>query len=176
MVTMKKQRTRALATPGTPIGRVRHNLYKRAYSRINDARAKGFYLEAITLIESLIGDRLEHRLTFLKQRDFSFKNLGELITEARKTEIDGELKQLVLGPLDSWRQERNSALHEMAKIADGDLPTWEKRMSGLETIAMGGLTTLRAIDKRCQQLRKPRVKRVSGHIFADVRCTGGHCL
>jgi hypothetical protein len=156
MVTTKKTRRRALAVPGTPIGRVRHNLYKRAYSRINEAIAQGFYLEAITLIESLIGDRLEHRLTFLKQQDFSFKNLGELIAEARKTEIDHKLKQLVLGPLDSWRQARNSAVHEMAKIADGDLPTWEERMSSLEIIATGGLTMLRDIDKRCQQLRKAR--------------------
>jgi hypothetical protein len=154
MSSATSSRKRALAQSGSVHGRVRHSLYSHAYARIKDALAHGFYLEAITLAESLVSDRLEHRLTFLKKHDFSFKTLGKLISEIRTIESDQILKDLVLGPLDKWRDKRNGALHEMAKIADGDHPTWEARMTGLEVIAKNGLATLRAVDRRCKQLRR----------------------
>lgn len=151
-------RKRAVATSGTTIGSTRYNLYKQAYSRIHDATKQGFYLEAITIIESLVSDRLESRLTFLKKHDFSFKTLGGLIKESRKTETDSALKELVANNLDKWRDDRNHALHEMAKLADGDSTTWEDRVKGIVPVAVDGLTILRAIDKRCKELRKLDLK------------------
>lgn len=145
---------RAIATPGTTIGSTRYNLYKQAYSRINDATKQGFFLEAITIIESLVSDRIESRLTFLKGRDFSFKTLGGLIKESRKIETDSALRGLVDQNLDRWRNDRNKALHEIAKIADGDSSTWEDRVKGIVPVATDGLKVLRAIDKRCKDLRK----------------------
>src|SRR3990167_3525749 len=69
MTSSSSPRKRAIATSDTTIGSTRYNLYKQAYSRINDATKQGFFLEAITIIESLISDRLESRLTFLKKHD-----------------------------------------------------------------------------------------------------------
>lgn len=154
MSSSTSQRKRAIAMSGSTIGSSRYNLYKQAYSRINDATKQGFYLEAITIIESLVSDRLESRLSFLKGCDFSFKTLGGLIKESRKTETDSELRWLVDQDLDKWRNDRNKALHEMAKIADGDSSTWEERVKGIIPVAMAGLKILRAIDKRCKDLRK----------------------
>ena len=41
----------------------------------------GFYCEAITLSESIIADRLDSRLSYLKQHNCGFRMLGELVRE-----------------------------------------------------------------------------------------------
>jgi hypothetical protein len=154
MHSTKARKTRAVAVPGTHIGKERYQLYREAYSRINEARAQGFYLEAITIVESLVSDRLESRLSYLLNNDFSFKTLGDLIARSRAEETDGELRTLVGQDLDAWRVRRNKALHELAKIADGDTAAWETRTAEFAKTARDGLETLRKIDKRVKQLRK----------------------
>jgi hypothetical protein len=149
-----KQRKRALAITMSSVGQTRFNLYKEAYNRIRESMKQGFYLEAVTIIESLVSDRLESRMSFLKKCDFSFKTLGGLINESRKIEKDNELRALVSQNLDNWRKDRNKALHEMAKIADGETPTWAKRVEEISPVAKQGLVILRTIDKRCKKLRK----------------------
>lgn len=78
---------------------MRGMLYKNAFSRINLAMEQGFHLEAISLIESLVSDRLESRLSFLKQKDFSFEPLGSLIKEIgriKKTTGSRNLSAMIL--------------------------------------------------------------------------------
>ncbi len=147
-------RIRAIAEEGTNVGQERHLLFKQAYGRINHSMENGYYLEAITIIESLVSDRLESRLTFLKGTDFSFKNLGQLINAARNDETDDELKTLIIADLDSWREKRNTSLHEMAKKADGDASTWEDRVADIKQVAIDGLDILRKIDNKCTKLRR----------------------
>ncbi|MFZ1324828.1 MAG: hypothetical protein WAT67_02175 [Candidatus Contendobacter sp.] len=154
MALKPKNRTRAIATAGNNIGITRYQLYKRAYARINESIKQEFYLEAISIIESLISDRLESRLTFLKGSDFGFKTLGQLISEINKVEADSQLKDFVTKNLDSWRFIRNKALHEMAKLEQGNILTWDDRMKDLAPCAKDGLIILRFIDRRCSQLRK----------------------
>lgn len=129
-------------------------MYKSAYSRIAESSKAGFHLEAITIIESLISDRLESRLTFVLQRDFSFQHLGSLITKARQVETDPTLLNLVDQDLDKWRKSRNKALHEMAKIADGDTSSWQDRVNGLVPISEEGLKLLKTIEKQIRALKK----------------------
>ncbi len=148
------KRMRAVATPGSAIAKARAEMYRSAYSRITESSKAGFHLEAIAIIESLIADRLESRLTFVLQRDFSFQHLGSLITKARQVETDPTLLGLVDQDLDKWRKSRNKALHEMAKIADGDKSSWQDRVDGLVPISEDGLKLLRTIDKQIKALKK----------------------
>ena len=154
MSTTITSRTRAVASPGTGVGAARYHLYRMAYGRINGAMQDGYYLEAITLIESLVADRLESRLTKVLGTDFSFKTLGALISKARSTEPDSTLRSLIINDLNDWRELRNEALHAMAKLANGDPSTWEDRMLALVLIAEDGAAVLKAIDNRCKALRK----------------------
>lgn len=154
MSTTTVKRTRAIATPGSEIAKARAAMYKSAYSRIAESSKAGFHLEAITIIESLISDRLESRLTFVLQRDFSFQHLGSLITKARQVETDPTLLNLVDQDLDKWRKSRNKALHEMAKIADGDTSSWQDRVNGLVPISEEGLKLLKTIEKQIRALKK----------------------
>ena len=136
------------------MGGARFSLYKEAYARINEVMAKGFFLEAIALEESLIADRLESRISFLTQSDFGFRTLEKLISQVAGKETDGQFKNLVTVDLDPWRVQRNTALHEMAKLADGDTSAWADRMKNAEAAARKGLNVLRKIDHRFKQLRR----------------------
>jgi hypothetical protein len=149
-----KTRTRAIATPGSLTAKSRAEMYKSAYARIAESTKSGFHLEAITIIESLISDRLESRLTFVLKRDFSFQHLGSLITKARQVETDPILRNLVDIDLDRWRKSRNKALHEMVKIAEGDTSTWQDRVNGLVPISDDGLKLLKTIDRQIKALKR----------------------
>ena len=130
----------------------------KAFARIKEANNAGYYLESITLIESMLSDRLESRLTYLLKTDFSFKNLGSLIKKAREIENDSILLKYLVEDLDLWRDARNKALHEMVKIADGETITWNDRVKVINEVSSNGLTLLRAIDNRLKAL-KPKKSR-----------------
>jgi hypothetical protein len=147
-------RTRAIAIPGSLTAQLRAEMYKSAYAKIAESTKSGFHLEAITIIESLISDRLESRLTFVLKRDFSFQHLGSLITKARQVETDLILRELVDIELDGWRKSRNKAVHEMVKIAEGDTSTWQDRVNGLASISNNGLKLLKTIDRQIKALKK----------------------
>jgi hypothetical protein len=69
-------------------------------------------------------------------------------------ETDPTLLGLVHQDLDKWRKSRNKALHEMAKIADGDTSSWQDRVNGLIPISEEGLKLLKAIEKQIRALKK----------------------
>lgn len=148
------KRTRATASPGTSVGIQRYALYKAAYSRIKLATEQGFYLEAITLIESLISDRLESRLTFLKKTDFSFKTLGTLIDQMKAQESNSDIQVLIADRLNKWRNSRNISIHEMVKLSNSDASTWLDRTNTLSFVAEEGFEILRELDKILKCLRK----------------------
>lgn len=138
----KKKEIRATAQLNNKIGTQRYNTYKASINRVKKAIEEEYYLEAITLCESLIADRLESRLNHLTDSDdFSFKTLGCLHDGIRKHETNIELIQLVesrKGRLDIWRDKRNKALHAIAKIEDGDSREWEGKMKDCKAIAIEG--------------------------------------
>lgn len=151
---MPPKKSRAVATPGSPAATQRYHLYRMAYGRISEAMDAGFYLEAITLIESIATDRLESRLSFLTGTNRGFENLGPLITSMRKHEQDPALRALVDKDLDAWREMRNASLHEMPKLAAGDSSTWEDRTLFLSIVAIEGLDILRQLSKQIRTLKK----------------------
>lgn len=150
---MAKDRKRAVRSLDNNISQERYELYKAAFEWIGKSISEGFYLEAISLEESLITDRLESYLTWLKGTDFSFKTLGELKRAIEMHETDDDLRQLVLGELDQWRQSRNKAAHEMVKIEDGKRVSWTDRMRINQAVAEVGLELVRKIDRLTQKLR-----------------------
>lgn len=161
--TKQPARTRAVADGASDVGELRHDLYRAGSKRIDEAIAAGWYLEAITLTESLIADRLESRLGFLEGKDRGFQNLGPLIKGIQKAEIDAELRHLVEQDLDDWRDARNEAVHEILKIAVGQRDTWEARMARLRDVALEGKRVLRAVNARVSKLRRGSTKRHGKH-------------
>ena len=133
---MKDRRAKA---NNDEVGQLRYRTYKLSIDRINSSIDLGYYLEAITLCESLIADRLESRLNYLTQSDkYSFSMLFDMQNKISELETEGELNLVVNERLHAWRKKRNHALHQMAKIREGDNKEWEDKIADCKTIAIEG--------------------------------------
>jgi hypothetical protein len=94
--------------------------YKAAWERINHALEMGFYLEAITIQESIISDRLlSYVLGVTPEAKVSTKSgLGKLISHWRKHAGSSliETNKSDLGQaVDVWRDRRNDSVHGLVK-------------------------------------------------------------
>jgi hypothetical protein len=153
---MADPRKRAISASDNDIGQERYALYKSSFAWVDKSIDEGYYLEAISIVESLVTDRLESYLSFLFEKDFSFETLGKLINAIRSDKsgkTDEVLSSLVLNDLDKWRKDRNRAAHEMVKIEDGKRVSWEERVKINKTVAETGLELVRKIDNRIRKLR-----------------------
>jgi hypothetical protein len=150
---MSEPRKRANTSSENDIGQERYELYKSAFSWVRKSIDEGYYLEAISIVESLVADRLESYLSFLLKKDCSFKTLGALIESIKANEKDELLRALVLNDLNQWRKDRNRAAHEMVKIEDGQRVTWDERLAINKTVAETGLALVRKIDTQIRKLR-----------------------
>jgi arginine deiminase len=150
---MNNARQRAVRSSDNDVSNERYELYKATFEWITKSIKEGFYLEAISLEESVIADRLESYLSWHTRTDFSFKTLGTLQKAIATHGGDNNLKLLVANELDQWRKARNKAAHEMVKIEDGKQISWDDRMSLNKTIAEEGLELVRKIDREIRRLR-----------------------
>ena len=152
---MTKTITRKRATVKSDgVGTQRHNLYADVLNRINEAIENGFCLEAITLLESIISDRLE---SLCNEQTCSDKNsfdcLGDLIAEAKKYNISESWID-ILKRLKIWKDARNNALHEIAKIEAGDTSSFADKYKPCKSHAKEGKKLFREVDREIRKYRK----------------------
>ncbi len=104
----------------------------------------GFFLEAITLMESLISDRLESALIYygVCTPDEVFKPLGENL---KRLDSLGIISDELYDEINHWKKSRNTALHEMAKISVGERPTFIARYENQKPIAEQGYAIFKKI-------------------------------
>lgn len=141
-------KTRELAnTPEK--GQKRYRLYKDVIDHYHKAIENRFYLEAITLMESIITDRLESTLVYygLIPCEDCFRTMESCIREFDTERGQGILSDALLNRIKDWKNGRNHALHEMAKIEDGDNTPFEQRYSDQERIAKHGYDIFNEIKK-----------------------------
>ena len=97
--------------------------YREAWRRIKLSNESGFPLEAVTLCESIIADRL---LSYVAGED-SARKIGthtpfaKLINEWRKivTERPDAVDFYLIDAVDKWRDERNHVVHSLTKSTPG---------------------------------------------------------
>ncbi|WP_338429931.1 hypothetical protein [Synechococcus elongatus] len=145
---------RAIVEDNNMVGGQRRDIYKAVIEHADKACQAGFYLEAITLYESLISDRLESRIVFLDSSVSAFRSLGENISKLEKLESDEELKAILSGQLRNWKNHRNQSLHELAKIEKYDPRDWDQKVIDLPDIAAEGKALFRLIDACVRRLKK----------------------
>lgn len=103
---------------GKQIGR--YLRYKLAFDRMDEALQEGWLLEAISLQESIISDRLSTLLDAKGESVSSKQSLSRLIGHAKKvmtgsgTTVDGDF----FHELDLWRDARNECVHAFCKLDD----------------------------------------------------------
>lgn len=106
--------------------------YKEAWARIEQAQNDGYYLEAVTIIESIISDRLLSFLVGIGKIDRESKKVekigfGNLIDQWRSVvgqngaaspQAIDEILSLV-DRVNSWRDKRNLVVHGIVKSLPG---------------------------------------------------------
>jgi hypothetical protein len=102
----------------------KHLSYTKAWERINSALEASFHLEAITIEESIISDRLLSYVLGVapNSKVHTKSGLGELISQWRKHAGASLMKSdgKDLGKAaDAWRIKRNTAVHELVKSSPG---------------------------------------------------------
>lgn len=134
------KKDRAINQPGNNIGKIRQQFYKSAVEHCKKAMEEDFYLEAITIIESMIADRLESRVAWLSnQKIRQLTNLGPLIKTIKKDyPLEYSEHTELFENLDTWRKDRNKFIHEMVKIEDGS-ESFEIRLTNAKKTAVDGL-------------------------------------
>ena len=105
----------------------KYESYREAFARIKAAQEEGFYLEAVTIEESVISDRLA---SWLSANPVAGKaplkasaSFGNLIARWRKlwqaSHPDETETTKRIEAIDQWRECRNTLVHAIAKSAPG---------------------------------------------------------
>lgn len=112
----------------SPKGNVaKHLSYREAWSRIKKALEQGFYLEAVTLEESIITDRLISHLVgvgavrrAVELKDYpGFAQLIQKWKIQNPDPIDTQDYCDLQTAVDEWRRRRNKVVHGMVKSHPG---------------------------------------------------------
>lgn len=126
----------------TQKGEIRRDRYQRVLEQYKRAMESGFYLEAVTLMESIISDRLESRATYLGKTT-GFDTLGKLCNILSS---DTVLKDIIPQIVD-WKNGRNRMLHEMSKIDASDMAEdFDEKYESGRLLAQSGLDIFRQVD------------------------------
>ena len=94
--------------------------YKLAFDRLNEALVEGWLLEAISLEESIITDRLLSITGTDVNAASSRQSLSNLIAQAKKamTGSGAPVDVDIFNELDQWRDARNECVHAFCKLDD----------------------------------------------------------
>lgn len=135
-------------------GKEKYEIMKKAVSQCNLAMEKGFFLEATTLIESLICNRLESRYSELIKGDV---NMGRLVALCNNVIKHGEQDRELLEIGDEiilLAERRNTVVHQAAKIEKGKQKDWESFLKQAENTAEDGRELFDRYNAHLDKIRK----------------------
>jgi hypothetical protein len=139
-------------------GQDRYEIIKTVMNRFNTAIEHAFFLEATALIESLICDRLESRLSELTEEDVEFGTLGELLKRLNEIETDQPLKVIMNKNIYQWTGKRNVVIHQAAKIQLGKKKDWIDFLRKAESTAKEGRSAFDNYNKQLTKLRRQKAR------------------
>ncbi|MDC0260772.1 hypothetical protein OAK65_01495 [Synechococcus sp. AH-551-N17] len=98
----------------------RYLRYQLAFDRLDEALLEGWLLEAISLEESIITDRLISVIEANGELISKRPSLNNLITQAKKatTKTGLTAEGDFFHELDQWRDDRNECVHAFCKLDD----------------------------------------------------------
>jgi hypothetical protein len=138
--------------PTTPsIAKAKAILFREAFRRIDRAIAKGFHLEAIAIVESLICDRIESTISLVTTKESYPDTLGPLLSQLRKLSV---YPDELIHEIDSWRRDRNLVMHQMVKITNSDTTDWRSRMKFARLTALTGKSLLQNVNSNTNRVKR----------------------
>ena len=142
---MSKPDPKKLKTRYSPeVGKAKRDLYQSAHRRIIRCIKIGAHIEAITLIESIMSDRIESCLAAYSKAQVEATTLGSLVSKIDKIQPMGlELKSSIY----KWNKDRAYAVHHMVKLTNDYSSTWIERMAFARSTAKDGLIIMKNLRK-----------------------------
>jgi hypothetical protein len=130
--------------------KLKYELLSNAHSRIPYAISRGFHIEAIAIIESVLADRLESAIN-ASNPELRIKNtLGSVIRTSAEL---GVIKKDLADNLKIWHDARSKIIHEMVKLSEEE-STWSERMKFARQIALEGVQLTKEVDKISKKLKR----------------------
>ncbi|NEW27797.1 hypothetical protein [Nocardia cyriacigeorgica] len=142
---------------GATLGYRRWHRYVGAFDRVQHCIERGYYLEAVAILDSLITDRLTSRVGYLSGAEPRIEPIGPLCraligrSDARDgagLEHDDEFREVV-EEIRTWAVERNHAIHATAKILRSDDPvvSFDDALRVHHRTALRGVALLQRFDR-----------------------------
>lgn len=145
----QSRKLKSQLSPG--LAKNKEELFRSAFKRIETSISRGFPLEAIAIIESLISDRLETCLSVITGEKVNAQNLGSL---TRKIRVYPDFSTDLLDEIDSWRSERNLVLHQMVKITINSISDWKSRMKFARFVAKQGSDLVKKVHAETGRIKR----------------------
>jgi hypothetical protein len=154
------------------VGAERYRLIRAAFQHAQKATIDDHYLEVISIQESIICDRLGSlvhgslganvtlRLTVSGLIRLAEKNVvvprmaNEGNSRSRRRRLPDDVLHFLSTHLRPWWQQRNDAVHGMAKLRRKDDQTFVERYGALEDVALSGFRMILEVDRFDQRERK----------------------
>ena len=140
--------------------------YAAAWHQIDKAINAGFFIEAISIQESIISDRLFHHLHEhlelpLRNSRNQHHSLSDLIRYAQNKSGHAKGTDNIFFRISGWRKNRNDAVHALVR-SDPGMPTKPANefFACAENAALEGARCARDIDNWCKR-EKTTIKRLN---------------
>jgi hypothetical protein len=128
--------------------------YREAWTRIKESQEQGFYLEAITIEESIISDRLSsyfRNVLKTEKQPNSLKGMQDLWKKHHPEAItSGGYKDLIF-ELDKWREERNQSIHAIVQSHTHPERSIDSFLLHSKNVAARGEKLTSAISRWCDK-------------------------
>jgi hypothetical protein len=176
---MARQTVPRAAKPVKHGNTAKHASYALAFGWMKRALAHGFYLEAVTIAESVISDRLISQLCRVRALEPDVpaekQSLGRLITLWKKAIQepirDGHFEDLQ-SATDTWRLRRNLVVHGIVKTSPGVAPPSAADFKKeAETVARDGYRLAKSICNWYTRERNRRSRRAISAAATVNDCT-----
>lgn len=138
--------------------------YSAAWRQIKKATDNGFYIEALSIQESILSDRLLHHLHKyyglpLRNKKNWHHTLNDLVNYTRAVSTDGGMVK-ILSRFSLWRNKRNIAVHALVRSDPGvkEVPA-DVFFTKARRAALVGTRITRDVDNWCRR-DATRIKRM----------------
>lgn len=136
----------------TTVARLRYELYRSANEQFKAAFEAGFYIECVSICESIISDRIEARLQFLRRgtdKPSHIDSLGRLLKQVTDIEPEDQFElRAAYASIREWGNARNETIHQFVKVTDQNhLANAKDRTVKAKTAARDGKALMKLISK-----------------------------
>ncbi|MFM1787196.1 MAG: hypothetical protein RL228_1146 [Actinomycetota bacterium] len=113
-------------------------LIKKAVSRAKRAHRAGFYLETISLCDSIIGNRMNSIVRDSSGEKFKSPGIGFGSREINRLGIPIFTTDLLV-QTNEWSRKRNSSLHGISRLEDFESSSWRSRLNACKQVSEEGI-------------------------------------